>query len=221
MAGGTELGAEAAGPALLAALFDETPSWYRDPATPPAHGVESALRAWALCRAGDPELGYGALLAHARAGLERGAGLWPERVDGRGGCADHAASAALLPAALLFGLLGAADAPVGRLRLAPRVPGGCSELCVSGIGVADARVRLDYRRGGSEHRFTATQETGRTPLMLVFEPEVPEHDLVEVRVDGSFAELDRTSRGGRSRVRVQLPLDAPRMITLVGREDEA
>jgi hypothetical protein len=218
MAGRGESSAgEARARARLHALFDESPTWYQEPDTP-AGGVERALRAWALARAGDAELAWAALLAHAESGFEQGAGLWRRRAGAPAACADHAPSAALLPAGLLFGLLGAAaDAPVGRLRLAPRVPSSLHQLGVTGIRIGDARVRLEYRRSGSEHRFCVTQETGRIPVMLIFEPEVAGADLVEAWVDGAAAELDRSVRAGRSRVRVQLPLDAPRTLTLGGR----
>jgi hypothetical protein len=54
--------------------------------------------------------------------------------------------------------------------------------------------------------------------MLIFEPEVAEPELPELLVDGAPAELDRLARGGRSAVRVQLPLDRERSITLIGRQ---
>jgi hypothetical protein len=64
-----------------------------------------------------------------------------------------------------------------------------------------------------------TQESGRIPVMLIFEPDVAEADLIDVRVDGGTAALERSVRAGRSRVRVQLPLDAERTVTLLGREE--
>ena len=205
---------------LLRALFDENPVRYLEEDERPTRGVEAALRAWALCRAGDPDEGHQRLMAYASAGFERGAGVWPERLSQPSGCADHAASAALLGAALLFGALGgAADAAVGRLRLAPRLPAAWNDLSVTGIRVGDASVRLDCRRSGPEHRFAVSQETGRIPLMLIFEPEVSETELLEVQVDGSPAELECSSRAGWSRTRVQLPLDAPRIVTMRGRRE--
>ena len=210
--------AEVASSALLRAMLDPSPVPFRDSAHSAALGVERALRAWATWRAGDPEQGHDLLVAHATEGFRNGTGLWKERGDGAG-CADHSATAALIPAALLFGALGAsADAPVGRLRLAPRVPARWNDVSISGIRVGDARVRLGYERNGREHAFRITQESGRMPLMLIFEPDVAEAALERVQVDGVPAELDCSSGGGRSRTRVQLPLDSARMVTLVGRE---
>jgi hypothetical protein len=157
------------------------------------------------------------LAEHARAGFLGGTGVWPEGLAATTGCPDHAASAALLPAALLYGLLGAyADAPVGRLRLAPRIPSGWGAFAVEGIALGDARVHLRYQRDGAAHAFTLAQERGRTPIMLIFEPEVPEDALDELLVDGEAAELDRTTRPGSTSVRVQLPLDRERSLTLIG-----
>ena len=206
--------------AILAALagpLEGTP--YVAPAAPAATGAERALRAWALCRAGDPEAGYLLLREHLAAGLASGAGMWPERVDG-GGCADHTASAALGPAAVLFGLLGArADAAAGRLHLAPRLPAAWNAFEASGIRVADARVGLRYRRAGREHAFTVEQRSGRMPLMLILEPEIA-GEVAGVRVDGEPAELDCFRRSGRTGVRVQLPLERERTLTLVAGNEE-
>jgi hypothetical protein len=203
-------------PSLADALFGDAPRPYQDPVAPAGGGVERGLRAWAQCRAGDADQGGRALAEHARAGFQDGAGVWSEGV-GVDGCRDHAASAAVLPAALLFGALGAhADAPVGRLRLAPRVPGGWRSLSVEGIPLGDARVHLHYERKEATHAFRVSQERGRTPIMLIFEPEVREEDLGEVLVDGAPAELDGKSGSGRTAVRVQLPLDRERSLTLIG-----
>jgi hypothetical protein len=200
---------------LLRALFDPAPLWFAQRADPTPTGVERALRAWAACRAGDPEAGGRLLLEHANAGFVGGVGVWAE--NERGGCADHTASAALLAAALLFGVLGAAaDAPAGRVRLAPRFPAAWRDFSVAGIRVGDARLRLDYRRSGREHTFAVAQSEGRIPLMLVFEPEVAERRLSAVRVDGRAAALEVSTWGGRARAAVQLPLDGPRVVTLVG-----
>jgi hypothetical protein len=145
--------------------------------------------------------------------------VWGEGAGDDRECADHAASAAVGPGALLFGLFGArADAPLGRIRLAPRIPAGWTSLSVGGIRVGDARIQLRYTVDGAAHTFRVLQDRGRVPLMLIFEPEVAERELPELLVDGAPAELDRLARSGRrSAVRVQLALDRERSITLIGR----
>jgi hypothetical protein len=153
----------------------------------------------------DGDRAYQVVANALREGLAAG-GLWPE------------SRAAVACAALLFGVLGAkADVPVGRLRLAPRVPSSWSDVRVSGIRVEDALVRLDYRRIPAGHEFDLLQYSGRMPLMLVFEPEVSQPDGAPLRalIDGAPAELDIEARGGRVRTRVQLPLDAERRVSLV------
>jgi hypothetical protein len=145
--------------------------------------------------------------------------MWREFADGREGCRDHAASAALAPAALLFGLLGArADAAAGRVHLAPRLPSAWRSFSVTGVIVGDARISLRYVREGAEHTFAVQQLTGRVPLMAILEPEVRERVVGEVRVDGVAADLDLFRRGERSGIRVQLPLDRERTVSLVGDE---
>lgn len=215
---------------LAGALLDsDVRRFYLPPSTDPASGLERALRAWALCRAGDPEAGYLMFRAHTEAGFEDGWGIWSDAIESAGltgsragpaaaVCADHTASAALVPCGLLFGLLGAAaDAPVGRLRLAPRFPGAWRTFEAAGIRMGDALVGLRYRRSGSEHRFRIRQESGRVPVMLVFEPDVPEKEVERSFVDGVEAGLSHRSARGRASVRVQLPLDQEREITVVGK----
>jgi hypothetical protein len=117
----------------------------------------------------------------------------------------------------LFGLLGAtADAPLGRIRLAPRFPAAWSGIEVSGIRAGDASFSLRYQREQRRHSFGLRQDGGRIPFMLVFEPEVPEPSIQSALVDGTAADLTRVGGRGRCGVRVQLPLDRERVITLVG-----
>jgi hypothetical protein len=215
---------------LAVAMLDaDAGRFYVAPPSAPASSLERALRAWASCRAGDPEAGYLLLRAHMEAGFASGWGIWSNAIGSAGPsgsrpghasavCADHTASAALVPCGLLFGLLGAsADAPVGRLRLAPRFPGAWRTFEATGIGVGDALVTLRYQRDGGEHRFRVRQESGRVPLMLVFEPEVPEKEVEKSLVDGVEAGLSQRSARGRASVRVQLPLDREREIAVVGK----
>ena len=210
---------------LLAALLDVGGAGpYRPPREPSPSGMDRALRAWATCAAGDPEEGYRLFREHTDSGFGAATGAWASeqaRGEGEGGapagCFDHAAAAALIPAILFHGLLGGrADAPAGRLRIAPRLPSAWRAFRTSGIRSGDASVSLDYARRGREHDFRARQERGAVPLMLVLEPEVAEAALAMVLVDGVEASLDRFRRGTRSGVRVQLPLDRERTLTLVG-----
>lgn len=216
--GAAEMPAAATAASPLPFILSDTAAGpYLAPQAPPVRSVDRALRAWALLTAGDPETGYALLRAHLAAGLEGGVGLWPERADGSGD-PDDLAAAALAPAAVLFGLLGArADAPAGRVRLAPRFPAAWARFSVTGIGVGDARISLDYVRDEGAHLFTVRQVAGRIPLMLIFEPEVAAAEVGEVQVDGRPADLDRFRRPGRTGVRVQLPLDGDRTVRLDAR----
>jgi hypothetical protein len=183
--------------------------------------LAGALGAWAHLAAGDAERGYALFREHLALGFRHGTGVWPERLPAEAGsppagCLDHAAAAAMVPAILLFGLLGArGDAPVGRLRLAPRFPASWPSFRVAGIRLGDGEVELDYERDRDRHTFRARQPRGRVPFMLVLEPEVPARRLAKVEIDGKEAVLDHFQRGGRVGARVQLPLDRERNVTLV------
>jgi hypothetical protein len=212
---------------VAAALGWNTEPLDRPPSQPPRSGLEAAMRAWAMCRAGDPEEGYRLLRDHVEDGFTEGWGIWREgadaydmnvrRTDGPRP-RNHATSAALIPCALLFGLLGAsADAAYGRLRLAPRFPAAWSNIGVTGIRVADALLELDYLREAGEHVFRVRQRSGRIPVMLVFEPELPVTAVGVVLVDGVPAQLDTRSAGGRTALRVQLPLEREREIRAGGK----
>jgi hypothetical protein len=83
--------------------------------------------------------------------------------------------------------------------------------------MGDAQIALVYQRSGSEHRFRIRQDGGRVPVMLVFEPEVPEREVEKSLVDGGEAGLSHRSARGRSSVRVQLPLDREREIKVIGK----
>jgi hypothetical protein len=206
-----------------AMLTNEARTSFRAPGWEPGGGLERGLRAWALLRSGDPELGYSLLREHLASGFRGGFGMWSEAADVEpngvepAACADHTASAALVPCALLFGLLGAvADAPLARMRLAPRLPAAWKSFEVTGIRAGDASLSLRYERENQRHTFRIRQDDGRIPIMLVFEPEVPAARIDDALVDGPAADLTRTSRRGRSGVRVQLPLASERVITLIG-----
>ena len=126
-------------------------------------------------------------------------------------------SARATPASTVSDALGELLAPVpfaprGRLELRPRPRESWDRLEVRGLAVGSAAVDLLYRRDGTRHRFEARQVRGPTPLTLVLTPELRGHGGVVTSVDGSPAELDVESRGGRARVPVQLVLDHPRTL---------
>jgi hypothetical protein len=86
---------------------------------------------------------------------------------------------------------------------------------VSGIPVADSRVWLRYERSGGEHRIRVGQDAGRVPLMLVLEPELPTAAALALEVDGEPADLECVPLvGERTRIRVQLPLDRERKLSV-------
>lgn len=116
--------------------------------------------------------------------------------------------------ALVHGLLGySPDAPVGRLRLAPRIPSHLTRFTVTGLGVGEASLTLEYERAAGMHRFTLDPVLAAVPPLAVFEPAV-EGSVLGVRVDGSSAELDTRPAGVRTVVPVQIPVDAPRTIEI-------
>jgi len=116
--------------------------------------------------------------------------------------------------ALVHGLLGySPDAPVGRVRLAPRLPSHLTSFTVTGLGVGDTSLKLEYERTAGMHRFTLDPVLAAVPPLAVFEPAV-EGSVLGVRVDGSSAELDTRPAGVRTVVPIQIPVDAPRTIEI-------
>jgi hypothetical protein len=195
---------------LAAALDVPGRERFAPPTEDPAPGLLRALTAWACLNAGDLDRGFALFRRHLADGFAHGAGLWPD-----GARIHDPAAAALVPLVFLEGLLGArADAHYGRLRLAPRLPPHWTRLTVTGIALGDARVRLDYESGGGAHRFRIAQESGAVPVMLVFEPILAVGADVGVRVDGAAAQVDVIPRAGRAQIRVQLPLDREREISI-------
>jgi hypothetical protein len=120
--------------------------------------------------------------------------------------------------ALTHGLLGIGqDAPVGRLRLAPRLPGHIDRFVVDGIGIGDARLKLSYHRDGATHQYEVLPVAAGVPPLVVFEPSVA-GSVESVRVDGAAADLEVRLSGARSIVPVQLPVDGVRTLEVVTRE---
>ncbi len=168
------------------------------------------LEAWAAFDAGDAEAGYQAF----RALVERGRkGGWSWGLEG-GEPADPAL-AGLVPATVVFGMLGArAEASYGRLRLAPAFPGAWRSARVRNLRIGASRVTVSYARDGAVHTFGLEQMQGAVPVNLVFEPRVPGSAVRGAAVDEQPAELDSTRVGDRVGVRLQLPLDRKRTVVV-------
>ena len=197
---------------LAAALDLPGRPLYRTPADEPRPGLMRALTALACLNDGMVERGFALLERHLADGFGGGAGLWPDQDR-----VHDPASAALVPFVLLEGLLGArADAHYGRLRLAPRFPEHWLRFTVRGIQIADATVAMTYERVGKDRRFRFDQNSGAIPVTLVFEPLLPVQSDARAYVDGQPAKLDlRRSRDSeRAQLRVQLPLDRPREVSV-------
>ncbi len=170
-----------------------------------------ALAAWTAAVEGRSEEAWTAWRRTLSAGMEAGPagrGSWDPGPDGAGG----APATGLLLATLVHGVLGIApDAPAGRLRVAPALPAHVRSFVVRNLRVAEARISLEYRREGGTHLFRLEPLGGRVPVMAVLEPSLPGR-MADARVDGEPADLEMSMEGGRTRVAVQLPLDATRTL---------
>jgi len=171
------------------------------------------LKAWHHFDTGESEEGAEALERLLELG--KGGGLaWalPGRVE------EDLILTAILPSTIVFGALGAqADASVGRLRLAPRLPDAWGSVTIRNLRMGSARVTLAYRSDANNHVFSIEQTQGAVPINLVFEPSVRVPEIGEARVDGETVDLDRIAMGPRVGVRLQLPLDGRREVTLEAR----
>ena len=152
-------------------------------------------------------------LSHGLAGGPAGPGSWDSVDVAVEGVPGTATAGILLT--LTRGLLGLdPDAPVGRIRIAPRLPSHLTRFSARGITVGDASLSLEYERSGAIYRFTLLPEIAAVPPLVVFEPAV--HGRIrEVRIDGEIADLESHSAGPMTVAPVQIPLDAPRTIELV------
>lgn len=175
------------------------------------HGTtDAALAAWAAFRE-DPDLAWTAWAIHVSRGLRgaAGPGTWEPLTPA---LRAPARTAGALMAALAHGFLRLApDAPVGRLRLGPCVGTELKRFRVDGIALGRSRVRLDYDREGTCHRFTLSATAARVPPVVVLEP-VVRGRVTSTRVDGAPADLDRVEDGASTRVPVQLSVDAERTV---------
>lgn len=182
----------------------------------PATAARTPLGCWASWVGGDPDeayTGWRGLLGAGLVGSAYGRGLWDDVTSPPGAPAQ----AGLLLAGLAHGLLGLSpDAPSGRIRMAPRLPGHLTRFQVREIRVGEAHFTFRYQRDGDTHSLSFTPTRGRVPPMLVLEPSLPIAATAGIRVDGEPAELDTTPEAGRTRVRIQIPLDGPRTLEVDG-----
>jgi hypothetical protein len=119
---------------------------------------------------------------------------------------------------LVTGLLGLrADAAYGRLRLAPQLPATWNRLTVRGLALGDATLDLHYEHAAGRHQFRMVPTGGAVPVMLILEPALPVGEITRTLVDGRPAEFDAFAWRGRTVVRLQLPLDSERSLTVDGR----
>lgn len=189
------------------------------PASSKSGDIGSELRTATGLFASDPDRAWALWRSVLSMGLEHGPagiGTWDSGAEGE--TPDEALATVDLLLALSQGLLGLApDAPVGRIRMAPRIPTHLTHFAVSGIPIGGARLRLDYERDGAVCRYTVTPEVAPVPPLLVFEPSVT-GEVASTRVDGDPADLQLRSQGSRTVVPVQLPLDGPRVLEVRLRE---
>lgn len=194
-----------------------------DPAGPPT--VEDVRAARARRSAAlfpvDPDRAWSDWRALLDEGLASGPGgpaTWDEAVDvvafDSEAQIERPAATAELLLAFAHGMLGLSpDAVVGRLRLAPRMPGHLNRLEVEGIPIGEGRVGMVFERDGSTLHYRLDPSRIAVPPLLVFEPSVP-GTVRSVTVDGSAADLNARAQGARTIVPVQLALDAPRVVTV-------
>lgn len=207
----------AAGP-WIAALVDGKPGAGSSPPEAAAASV-NALRTAAAAFATNPDAAWATWRGILAEGLEdgpAGPASWDDPEAANESATESVTAELIL--ALAHGLLGIGqDAPVGRLRLAPRLPGHIDRFTVEGIGIGDARLKLSYRREGPAHHYEVLPTAAGVPPLVVFEPSVA-GAVDSVRVDGEAAELEVRRSGGRSVVPVQLPVDGIRTLEVVTRE---
>lgn len=116
---------------------------------------------------------------------------------------------------LTAGILGLrADAPAGRISIAPSLPSHIRRFEASGITLGTNTLGLRYAVTPEAVRYELVPEASSVPPLVIFEPSMstrPEG----VRIDGETAELDPRRSGSRTVVPVQLPLDKERVVELI------
>jgi hypothetical protein len=183
------------------------------PAEPPGRAVHAdtiTLRRSAATFSTDPDLAWRGWREVLSEGLRLGPwgpATWDAGQDG-----ESEVRCAELLLTLVHGMLGlVVDAPVGRIRLAPRLPGHLRTFGVRGLAVGTARLRLDYESSGRVRRFTVSPEEASVPPLLILEPTIRGRAR-SARIDGKPADLDVHAVGDFSVVPVQLPVEGPRVL---------
>ena len=207
-----EASAEAKEAGWLGSLLDGTPG---STGGPPVASRSDPIRRIAEEFVTNPDeawVGWRRILTEGLASGPAGPGSWSDLPsDLRDPGADETAELIL---ALTQGLLGLTpDAPVGRLRLAPRFPNHVTRFTVGGIALGDSVVRLEYGRNATRLRYTVIPERASVPPLIILEPTLPT-GITAARVDGEPADLVQTPVAGLVMVSVQLPLDASRTLEL-------
>jgi len=176
--------------------------------------------AWAEYAAGRSQAASRHLLANAGLVYERAKGAWDEVLHGTRltdveGCPDHAGSAALTVAPLVYGLFGAEpDAARNRLRLRPQFPDSWDHFEARLVRLGDCAVTLRYERHARHHVFRLEQERGAAPVRVILEAVLAGRGLRHALVDGTPARLAPQPFAGRMLVPVQVVLDAERVIEI-------
>lgn len=202
----------------LAALLAGEPSM---PAPDGSPGRAAVLRRAAALFRTDPDaawVDWRHELSDGLTGGPAGPGSWDPLTADEDGAPDSATAWILL--VLAHGLLGLdPDAPVGRLRIAPRLPRQLTHVEVRGITLGDATLRMEYRQEGVSHLFTLEPEIASVPPLVVFEPAVYGR-ILEIRVDGLIADLNTRSVGPMTVAPLQLPIDALRTVELITEQQQ-
>jgi hypothetical protein len=177
-----------------------------DPPSAPPPEAHPALRAW---------------WAFLRGDADRGALLLREAYDHQRADVTEPEGLALIPCAVLFGVLGArGDAQYGRLHLSPRWPAGWHDVEVRGVPLGPVRADVSFHAEARERTLRVTPVAGGLPPSVVLNGRVTFAPLA-VTVDGQEAEVElepEDSEGRTWAVRLQFPLDGPREIRIIGRE---
>jgi len=169
------------------------------------------LTGWTACaeyRAGRADSAFRHLAANASLAFRRQLGAFDEVLHGleergAGVCADQAWSAAALIAPVVEGLLGVdADAPNGRLTIAPSLPAAWDWMEARGIrcGETVVDVRIKRRAGALD---VALRRTSGPPVWLTLAPwlaAAPSH----AEVDGERVAANVMAAGERHRSAVTL-----------------
>ncbi|MEZ4417104.1 MAG: hypothetical protein R3E10_15230 [Gemmatimonadota bacterium] len=106
------------------------------------------------------------------------------------------------------------DAPYARVGVAPHCPPDWNAFALEHLRVGTSEMRVRYRRTDRSHRFDCEQTWGVVPLTVVLEPWLPVPTTAAAHVDGSPGEPAREPEGGGSRIRLQMPLEAPRSLEI-------